>query len=82
MKIRGAKYHIGDTVEVQVAAVNLDEKKIDLALAGANAVIKRAKAADEKQKLQISINAENARQLSQLFRGRKSGALMKKLKPS
>ena len=39
----GAKYHIGDTVEVQVAAVNLDEKKIDLALAGANAVIKRAK---------------------------------------
>ncbi len=40
----GAKYHIGDTVEVQVAAVNLDEKKIDLALAGANAVIKRAKA--------------------------------------
>ncbi|MFT5636658.1 MAG: ribonuclease R [Cognaticolwellia sp.] len=39
----GAKYHIGDTVEVQVAAVNLDEKKIDLALAGANTVIKRAK---------------------------------------
>ncbi len=39
----GAKYHIGDTVEVQVAAVNLDEKKIDLALAGENAVIKRAK---------------------------------------
>jgi|TARA_B110000211_G_scaffold221458_1_gene269117 ribonuclease R len=41
----GAKYRIGDTVEVQVAAVNLDEKKIDLALAGANAVIKRAKPA-------------------------------------
>ncbi len=40
----GAKYHIGDTVEVQVAAVNLDEKKIDLALAGDNAVLKRAKA--------------------------------------
>ena len=39
----GAKYHIGDTVEVQVAAVNLDEKKIDLALAGDNAVLKRAK---------------------------------------
>lgn len=39
----GAKYHIGDTVEVQVAAVNLDEKKIDLALAGENAVVKRAK---------------------------------------
>jgi ribonuclease R len=41
----GAKYHIGDTVEVQVAAVNLDEKKIDLALAGENAVTKRAKPA-------------------------------------
>ncbi|MGB1263083.1 MAG: ribonuclease R [Cognaticolwellia sp.] len=38
----GAKYRIGDTVEVIVAAVNLDEKKIDLALAGENAVIKRA----------------------------------------
>jgi ribonuclease R len=39
----GAKYHIGDTIEVQVAAVNLDEKKIDLALAGEYAVIKREK---------------------------------------
>ena len=39
----GAKYRIGDTVEVQVAAVNLDEKKIDLSLAGENAVLKRAK---------------------------------------
>ncbi|MGB2739298.1 MAG: ribonuclease R [Cognaticolwellia sp.] len=39
----GLKYHIGDTIEVKVAAVNLDEKKIDLALAGENAVIKRAK---------------------------------------
>ena len=45
----GAKYHIGDTVEVQVAAVNLDEKKIDLALAGANAVIKRAKPATKSR---------------------------------
>jgi ribonuclease R len=43
----GAKYRIGDTVEVQVAAVNLDEKKIDLALAGENAVIKRAKPASK-----------------------------------
>jgi len=41
----GAKYRIGDTVEVQVAAVNLDEKKIDLAMAGENAVLKRAKPA-------------------------------------
>ena len=30
----GTKYRVGDVVEVQVAAVNLDEKKIDLVLAG------------------------------------------------
>ncbi|WP_371376592.1 ribonuclease R [Thalassotalea aquiviva] len=28
------RYHVGDVLEVQVAAVNLDEKKIDLILAG------------------------------------------------
>lgn len=28
------KYHVGDVLEVQVAAVNLDEKKIDLVVAG------------------------------------------------
>lgn len=39
----GAKYHVGDLLEVKVAAVNLDEKKIDLVLAGENAVLKRAK---------------------------------------
>ncbi|WP_448565545.1 ribonuclease R [Thalassotalea ganghwensis] len=38
-----AKYHVGDVLEVQVAAVNLDEKKIDLVLSGENAVISRAK---------------------------------------
>ncbi|NQY63637.1 MAG: ribonuclease R [Alteromonadaceae bacterium] len=32
------KFHVGDVVEVQVAAVNLDEKKIDLTLVGDNAV--------------------------------------------
>ncbi|TWX72732.1 ribonuclease R [Colwellia sp. C1TZA3] len=45
----GAKYRIGDTVQVQVAAVNLDEKKIDLALAGENTVIKRAKPASKSK---------------------------------
>jgi ribonuclease R len=45
----GAKYRIGDTVQVQVAAVNLDEKKIDLALAGENAVTKRAKPASKSK---------------------------------
>lgn len=39
----GNKFHVGDVIEVQVAAVNLDEKKIDLALSGDNAVISRAK---------------------------------------
>ena len=32
------KFHVGDVVEVQVAAVNLDEKKIDLTLVGDKAV--------------------------------------------
>jgi len=39
----GKKYHVGDVVEVKVAAVNLDEKKIDLVLSGENAIISRAK---------------------------------------
>lgn len=39
----GNKFHVGDVLEVQVAAVNLDEKKIDLALSGEKAVISRAK---------------------------------------
>ena len=30
----GVKYRVGDEIEVQVASVNLDEKKIDLRLAG------------------------------------------------
>lgn len=34
----GKKFHVGDLIEVQVAAVNLDEKKIDLLLAGDNTV--------------------------------------------
>ncbi|REL31801.1 ribonuclease R [Thalassotalea euphylliae] len=37
------RYHVGDVLKVQVAAVNLDEKKIDLVLCGEDAVIKRAK---------------------------------------
>jgi len=32
------RYHVGDTVEVKVAAVNLDDKKIDLMLTGDDAV--------------------------------------------
>ena len=37
------KYRVGDLVQVQVASVNLDEKKIDLMLSGDDAVLKRAK---------------------------------------
>lgn len=44
----GVKYRIGDTIEVQVAAVNLDEKKIDLALSGNQAVTKRTKSSQNK----------------------------------
>lgn len=47
----GVKYHIGDTIEVQVSAVNLDEKKIDLAIVGENAVIKRGKPLANKGKV-------------------------------
>lgn len=39
----GQKFHIGDVLEVQVAAVNLDEKKIDLILSGSKAVISKGK---------------------------------------
>ncbi|NMP31908.1 ribonuclease R [Thalassotalea sp. M1531] len=46
----GAKYHVGDVLKVQVASVNLDEKKIDLVLAGEDAVLKRAKPLRGKDK--------------------------------
>jgi ribonuclease R len=39
----GTKYRIGDVLEVNVAAVNLDEKKIDLVLAGDKALKSSAK---------------------------------------
>ncbi|WP_286263004.1 ribonuclease R [Thalassotalea atypica] len=39
----GQKYHVGDLLEVQVSAVNLDEKKIDLVLHGDKAILKKAK---------------------------------------
>ncbi len=39
----GTKYHVGDLLEVQVASVNLDEKKINLVLNGDNAILKKAK---------------------------------------
>ncbi|KGJ98926.1 ribonuclease R [Thalassotalea sp. ND16A] len=49
------KYHVGDILEVQVAAVNLEEKKIDLILGGESTVLdankklkKKSKSADYK----------------------------------
>ena len=39
----GVKYHVGDLLSVKVAAVNLDEKKIDLVLAGENSLLIKAK---------------------------------------
>ena len=44
----GVKFHVGDVVEVQVAAVNLDDKKIDLSLTGENAIISHAKPVKSK----------------------------------
>jgi len=46
----GAKFRVGDVVEVQVAAVNLDDKKIDLSLSGEKAVLKHAKPLKSKKR--------------------------------
>ncbi|WP_371187993.1 ribonuclease R [Thalassotalea maritima] len=50
------RYHVGDMVNVQVASVNLDEKKIDLILAGDNAIIERA-----SKKLRKKTKSTNAK---------------------
>ena len=39
----GTTFHVGDVLDVQVAAVNLDERKIDLVLSGENSLANRAK---------------------------------------
>ncbi|TRX52823.1 ribonuclease R [Thalassomonas sp. M1454] len=46
----GKKYHVGDLLEVQVAAVNLDEKKIDLLLGGADVVVDGSRDLRKKMK--------------------------------
>ncbi|MDT0603285.1 ribonuclease R [Thalassotalea castellviae] len=66
----GNKFHVGDVLEVQVAAVNLDEKKIDLALSGDNAVISRAKP--------LPKGKGGKHSKSEGFNGKKSG----KMKPA
>jgi ribonuclease R len=58
----GKKYHVGDLVRVKVAAVNLDEKKIDLTLAGSSAVadsLKKAKPKKHKRKGRKEKSADN-----------------------
>jgi len=46
----GVKFHVGDVIEVKVAAVNLDEKKIDLVLSSDNTGLSRAKPLKGKER--------------------------------
>ncbi|QBG36586.1 ribonuclease R [Litorilituus sediminis] len=76
----GVKYSVGDVVSVQVAAVNLDEKKIDLALAG---LISRAKKTRQATKTTANKKPKKAGkssgELEPFVKGKKPGA--KKAKP-
>lgn len=62
----GTKYHVGDVVEVRVAAVNLDEKKIDLTFSHEGEFVSRAKPAKGKStkgravKRKVPHNAQEA----------------------
>ena len=58
----GKKFRVGDVIEVQVAAVNLDEKKIDLALSGLDLNVKddKPKASRKKtKKSEVSPNRKS-----------------------
>jgi len=60
----GVKYRVGDVVSVQVASVNLDEKKIDLAMSGqlqAQGNDKNVKSQSKKGKAQPKANKSNVR---------------------
>jgi len=46
----GVSFRVGDVLEVQVAAVNLDEKKIDLQLSGKNAIVQKARPVSRNKK--------------------------------
>lgn len=77
----GTKYHIGDVLEVKVAAVNLDEKKIDLVLSGDNAVISRAKPLPRgESKKSLRKNSDHNSRSGKPERG-KSSAKKAKAKP-
>ncbi len=46
----GKRYHMGDSVRVQVAAVSLDERKIDLVMVGASPGRQRATRTDSRKR--------------------------------
>lgn len=52
----GVKYRVGDVVMVQVAAVNLDEKKIDLAMQGS---VDQLPAANNKSSKKVKVKNKN-----------------------
>jgi ribonuclease R len=76
----GAKFHVGDVIEVKVAAVNLDEKKIDLVLSSDNAGLTRA--APLKGKDRTKSARKNTKQTLEKERvqGKKSSANPSKVK--
>ena len=45
----GTKFRVGDVVDVQVAAVNLDEKKIDLVLSGSHIQLRDDKSGEPQK---------------------------------
>ena len=61
----GKKYRVGDEIQVQVAAVNLDEKKIDLRLEGAGTLKVQVKA-NRKQKAEDVLSQSRQTTMLQL----------------
>ncbi len=76
----GSKYHVGDLLEVKVAAVNLDEKKIDLVLSGDNAVLKKAKPLRGKRNDSAKDGAKKERRSAKNYGEKHSGTKKEKVK--
>jgi len=74
----GVKFRVGDVVEVQVAAVNLDDKKIDLSLAGEKAVLQHAKPLKAKKRRKGKPVDKNSPSSKGASAGQKSPASKKK----
>ena len=75
----GVKFRVGDEVEVQVAAVNLDDKKIDLSLSGEKAASKPAKPLKVNKQRKSKRGAKSAAASSAVD---KEPAVSQKKKPS